>query len=204
MPPQAENKFSSPGTLRLHFWLLAGVLLTADLVMAESNEQQNPPSATSSSLLDSEWRLISDQVMGGVSSGQLLRERVSGRDSLCLRGTVSTDNNGGFIQMAVDLAEKDIRGVTAYDGLKLWVHGNNEQYNVHLRTTDLWLPWQSYRTSFQAGQDWQQITLPFASFAGYKTRRPLDLGKLKRIGLVAIGRDFEAELCVSEIRFYRD
>ncbi len=155
-------------------------------------------------LLDADWRMISDQVMGGISSGRLSRDQIQGRESLCLRGTVSTENNGGFIQMALDLAGADAADAASFDGLKLWVSGNQQQYNVHLRTTNLWLPWQSYRASFYADTDWQQVTLPFASFEAYRTGRALDLSKLKRIGLVAIGRDFAAELCVSDIRFYRD
>ena len=154
-------------------------------------------------LINSEWRMISDQVMGGVSNGRLERDQRLGRDCLCLRGTVSTENNGGFIQMAIDLVEANLADASAYGGVKLWVTGNDQQYNVHLRTTQLWLPWQSYRASFEATPDWQQITLPFNRFEAYKTAQVLDPGKLKRLGLVAVGRDFKAELCVSDVHFYR-
>ena len=47
--------------------------------------------------------LLSDRVMGGVSSGTLRREVVRGRAALRLEGDVSLENNGGFIQMALDL-----------------------------------------------------------------------------------------------------
>ena len=189
---------------RMLWCLLAVVLLPFNLVMADSTEKQNPEIATSINLLDYQWRLISDQVMGGVSNGRLEHDHLFGRDCLCLRGSVSTENNGGFIQMAVDLVEQGLTDGSAYAGLKLSVSGNQEAYNVHLRTAGLWLPWQSYRASFQTDRNWQQITLPFDGFQAYKTGRALDTSQLKRIGLVAIGRDFEAELCVSEIYFYRD
>lgn len=52
----------------------------------------------------SQWVGITDRVMGGVSRGSLSREIVGGRLANVLRGTVSLDNHGGFVQMATDLA----------------------------------------------------------------------------------------------------
>jgi Complex I intermediate-associated protein 30 (CIA30) len=42
--------------------------------------------------------------MGGISEGTLTREVVQGRQANVLRGTVRLENNGGFIQMATNLA----------------------------------------------------------------------------------------------------
>lgn len=52
----------------------------------------------------SEWVGITDRVMGGVSTGSITREVILGKECNVLRGQVSTKNNGGFIQMATDLA----------------------------------------------------------------------------------------------------
>ena len=46
------------------------------------------------------WEFVSDTVMGGVSSGGVAEEIVGGRNATVLRGKVSLENNGGFIQMA--------------------------------------------------------------------------------------------------------
>jgi hypothetical protein len=48
------------------------------------------------------------------------------------------------------------------------------------------------------------VRLPFDQFTGYRIGKKLDLKHLERIGLVAIGRAFKADLCVAEIRLYRD
>lgn len=199
---QAKTGFTR--IIRLLPVLLLSALLGTVHVMADNNQFTSSFLATSGNLLNSQWKLVSDQVMGGVSNGRVEHDRVLDRDCLRLRGTVTTENNGGFIQIALPLAPSDIENAASYDGLLLSVSGNREQYNVHLRTADLWLPWQSYRVSFHANPGWQQIVLPFEDFAAYKTRRKLDLNQLRRIGLVAIGRDFDADLCVSELRFYRD
>ena len=49
------------------------------------------------------WQIFTDQVMGGVSQGTMVRETVSGRSAIRMRGDVSLDNNGGFVQIALDL-----------------------------------------------------------------------------------------------------
>jgi len=56
------------------------------------------------SRLGTAWRLVGDTVMGGVSRGTLTQENVAGRPAWRMRGSVSLENNGGFLQMALDLA----------------------------------------------------------------------------------------------------
>jgi hypothetical protein len=150
------------------------------------------------------WRLVTDQVMGGVSHGQLQADRHLGRDCLRLRGAVSTANNGGFVQMALDLAAGAPFDASAYSGVALQVAGNGEAYNLHLRTSDLGLPWQSYRASFVAAPDWQEVRIPFSALQAYRTDRPFRASRLVRLGLVAIGREFQADLCLGALRLYRD
>jgi hypothetical protein len=67
----------------------------------------------------------------------------------------------------------------------------------------LWLPWQSYRYSFKATPDWRTIRIPFAEVIAYRTMQTFRPDKLERVGLVAIGRDFQADLCLASMRFYR-
>lgn len=156
------------------------------------------------SVLDKPWRLITDGVMGGVSSGTLKKDTIEGKPCLRLRGDVSLQNNGGFIQAALDIGATPISDASAYQGIRLEVYANNEAYNLHLRTRDVWLPWQSYRASFVAPAKWQTIKLPFSAFDGYRIRKPLDLAHLKRIGIVAIGHEFVADLCIGQLALYRD
>ncbi len=150
-----------------------------------------------------QWRLVTDGVMGGVSQGQLTAEAIEGHPCLRLRGDVSLQNNGGFIQMALDLPDEVRRDVSGYTGLMLEVYGNGEQYNVHLRTADIWLPWQSYRATFSATPRWQQLFLPFGDFQPHRISTDLDVARLERIGLVAIGREFTADLCLGKIGLYK-
>jgi hypothetical protein len=158
------------------------------------------------------WRAVSDQVMGGISDASISHVIVDGRPCLRLSGDVRLENNGGFVQAALDLQPHgdspgeylgDTLDASGYTGLRLCVRGNCEQYSLHLRTPDNVRPWQSYRAHFTAGADWQTIDIPFEAFRPHRLEAPLDVARLRRIGLVAIGRAFHAELAVCAMQFYR-
>lgn len=162
-----------------------------------SNEQLLSP-------LGTRWRPVSDQVMGGVSEASVERRRVGEDACLHLSGPVRLENNGGFIQASLDLsAAGQAFDASAYKGLRLRVRGNGEEYSVHLRSLDVTRPWQSYRASFRAEDALKTLELPFAAFVPYRLQTELDLTRLRRIGLVAIGRAFQADLSLCEISFYR-
>ncbi|MEQ8658393.1 MAG: CIA30 family protein [Hyphomicrobiales bacterium] len=149
------------------------------------------------------WQFIADGVMGGVSLGAMDREKVEGREASRMRGAVSLENNGGFIQMALDLApDGSAVDASAFTGLEIDVTGNGETYNLHLRTTDVTRPWQSYRQSFIARPTWETHRIPFADFTPHRIEALLDVTKLRRIGILAIGREFEADVSVGGLRFY--
>lgn len=154
--------------------------------------------------LGTKWQLVTDGVMGGLSQGQLTLDEYKGKNCLRMRGDVTTENNGGFVQIALSLSDQGDFDASAYTGVEIEVAGNNELYNIHFRTGDLWFPWQSYRYSFTAESDWQTYRVPFSELEKYKTFNKFSQDQIKRIGLVAIGRDFQADLCLAAIGFYHD
>ena len=148
------------------------------------------------------WQLFTDQVMGGVSTGTMSREVVGGRLAIRMRGDIRLENNGGFVQIALDLSpDSGVVDASAWSGIELDLYGDDQEYGMHLRTSDLTRPWQSYRQSFRALPKWQTIRLPFAGFSPYRTEIPLDLRRLRRLGLAAIGRAFSADLAIGGLRF---
>jgi hypothetical protein len=154
------------------------------------------------SAIGTRWQLFTDRVMGGVSNGTMVHETVAGQPAIRMRGDVSLENNGGFVQIAIDLAP-DGKAVdaSAWQGIQLDVFDNGEEYGVHLRTEDLTRPWQSYRQSFRAEPQWRTVRLGFQEFLPYRTETPLDTRRLRRIGVVAIGRAFSADLAIGGLRF---
>jgi len=150
---------------------------------------------------EARWRFFTDSVMGGVSAGRV--EFLSrGADSFArLTGTVSTDNNGGFIQMRMVLPAPPPAGTR---GVRLVARGNGQRYFIHLRTRGTILPWQYYQAGFDTGRDWQEIRLPLARFSasGRLLRATPRADDLESIAVVAFGRDHVAEIDIREIGFY--
>lgn len=141
---------------------------------------------------ETRWRYISDRVMGGISDGRADIGNEGGISYAQLRGTVSTANNGGFIQIRQDLQTRLPSGAT---GVALRVRGNGAMYYVHLRPDAVQRPWQFHQAGFTTSADWQVITLPWSAFepqgglaGGFA---PEDI---RSIGIVAYGADYDASL----------
>ena len=154
------------------------------------------------SVAPSSWRFVTDAVMGGVSVGTLGPALHNGRLCLRLQGQVRTANGGGFIKARLKLTDRESNGLAGYDGLLLDVCGNAERYNLHLHTTDMRLPWQSYRKSFFASVEWTSVRIPFADLKPHRISAPLCLDSVAEISLLAIGREFSASLSVSRMSLF--
>ena len=150
------------------------------------------------------WQYISDRTMGGISDGKAALEQDGEMFFARLTGEVSTENNGGFIQLrsrfSFENFEKDSKKIK---GVRLKVRGNGEIYHIFIRTNET----QSYRdfylASFKANSNWEMIDLPFNKFKHrYSTHLVLEGKKIRTIGIVAYGRDFVSDVSVSKIVFY--
>jgi hypothetical protein len=148
------------------------------------------------------WKAVTDTVMGGMSSADLKPAVIEGRNCLRLTGQVSLENNGGFVQASLDLSRSGLLDASSYAGIEIEVFGNGESYNMHLRTDDTRIVWQSYRAGFQAKPCWQNLRLPFDSFQPHRTDKPFDKSKLRRLGVVAIGREMQADICIARLSLY--
>jgi hypothetical protein len=150
-----------------------------------------------------QWRLVTDGVMGGMSSGTVTREEIGGRSAIRMRGDVSLEHNGGFIQIALDLATGgQAVDASRFKGVAIDACGNGERYGAHLRSTETTRPQQSWRSDFVADSHWQTVQFPFKEFEPHRIERPLDTSRLRRIGIVAIGRAFVADVAIARLAFY--
>ncbi len=149
----------------------------------------------------SRWEFISDQVMGGVSTGQVSLESEAGQTVLHLQGAVSTKNNGGFIQARLKLPQ---RLPKAARGLELKVRGNGQTYYLHARTSGTVLPWNFYQAPFDVTADWKVVRIPFQDFKaqGRLLRGALLAEAIKSLAVVAYGRDHTADVSVASIGYY--
>lgn len=153
--------------------------------------------------LSPDWEYVADTVMGGVSRGQAVRATVHGRAAIHLTGAVSLENNGGFVQVAFDLAGGETFDASDWRGIALDVLGNGEVYDLRLRTDQITRPWQSFRADFLAPDSWTTIKIQFADLEAHKTEAKFNSARLRRIGVLAIGREMQADIAVSQVRLYR-
>ncbi len=146
------------------------------------------------------WRCFTDQVMGGVSRAQASHEQLAGNAALLLRGEVSLANNGGFVQVALDLSpDGGFVDVSQWSGVALTVRGKEQKWHVHLRTADCRRPWQSYRAGFTAPREWSTVWLPFPAFEAHRLEAPLATTAMRRLGIIAIGEPGPVEIAVARV-----
>ena len=176
------------------------LLLFLSLVFVSNSWAQQPFIIDNLADQRAQWDMFADDVMGGLSTGKLSELKEGEISFYRLEGEVSTANNGGFIQFrtSIKLKGKD------YEGIKIKVRGNNNKYFIHLRTGATVFPWDYYDLSFEATSEWKTVILPFASFKK-STRllpRKVNSSRIKSIGLVAFGKEFNAELDLASIELY--
>lgn len=170
---------------------LATLAMTISLFTAPANATEIEDFAAAPA---ARWDFFSDRVMGGVSSGEVKFPDAT----LRLTGTVSTANNGGFLQARLKLAD---RMPDTAQGLVLRVRGNGDRYFVHLRTGGTLLPWQFYQASFETTSEWVDVHLPFTAFkASTRMLRTTPApASVRSVAVVAYGHDHEADVSVDWI-----
>ena len=184
-----------------YFLSLLVMIMFSSKVIAIENALSFPFNADSGKY----WQYVSDQVMGGVSDGQVRLEQDGEMYFARLTGNVSTKNNGGFIQVRANVSfansEKDGNNL---QGVRLNVRGNGETYYIHIRTNDSWSPSDYYSSTFKADSDWKMINLPFDNFQRRRgsNEKDLDAKNITSFGIVAYGRDYTSDVSVSTIEFY--
>ena len=148
------------------------------------------------------WAFFTDGVMGGLSEGNAKISSIDGVPCYKMTGNVTTENNGGFIQIRTII--DPLIKTKDYTGIYLKIFGNNKNYSLHIRTPFTLAPWQYYSHKFKAENKWLEIKAPFANFKKSNIYQPRELQNqyLKSIGLVAGFDNFFADVCLAEIGFY--
>ena len=187
-------------------WLAAGAqeLPVMSPLMSKSRLVLSNFEAEQAVILPSaRWRGFSDRVMGGVSDAEFAKATVGGKRCIRLTGRVTRDSGGGFIQMALDLGSRgaDFDG-SAYTGVEFLVYGNDEDYNVHVRTADCGWYDDSYRATVRVASRWQPLRIPWTGFTPNGVSVPLNPARLQRIALLGWMREFTADVALAEAALY--
>ena len=149
---------------------------------------------------ENEWTYIADNVMGGISDGGVEFNLVDSNVYVLLSGNVSTENNGGFIQIRRELENIDLSEAKS---IRVYAKGNNEKYYIFLRTTGTILPWQYYSHEFTVNEEYNEFIMPIKDFkkSGTLLAKQVNPKKITSVAIVAYGRDHVAEIYVKELEF---
>ena len=191
-----------------YFSFLLLTLISINFSMAENmiiddmKNQSGKPDEEFCEGGNAKWCFVTDKVMGGISKGSLDFKKENEIYFYRMTGELSLENNGGFIQFRTKVENHPRE--KSYKGVRLRVRGNNNEYAIHIRTKYLLLPWQYYESTFQAMDEWSTIELPFSSFGKSNFYQPSSVSSqdIKTIGIVAIGREFEAQIDLASIELY--
>mgnify|MGYP001290071135 CR=1 FL=1 len=79
------------------------------------------------------------------------------------------------------------------------------KYYVWIRTPACRFPWDRYLVSFTPSKNWSTIEVPFSDFqkSNFYMRKKMNISRIKTVALAAYGKDFNAQLDIANIEFYK-
>jgi len=147
------------------------------------------------------WRVITDEVMGGVSTAALQQGERLGSPCTCLHGRTRLENDGGFVQMKHPITPD--AALADYAGLFIELCGPAHEYEIRVKTSQLDKPWQSFRHALAVTPNWTRFIVPYAQLHAHRTEVTLKPESILSVAVIAIGTAFDVEVCVRRFGFYR-
>jgi hypothetical protein len=138
--------------------VLLSSLFMNDFLLFDFNEKTNP----------SEWRIIDDVVMGGISNGKF---KIDENENGVFFGNVSTENYGGFSSVRYQMKTKNI---SSFSKVSIRLKGDGKNYQFRIK--DDINSYYSYITTFETSGNWETIILNlndlYPSFRGQTLNLP--------------------------------
>jgi len=184
------------------------MLLSTPMIMihAATSEKQAGPTVIDDfkETKASPWEFVTDNVMGGTSTGKMAFVTHEEKVTLHMTGSVSAKKKNNFIQVRRPVHPKEkYFNASDYDGLRLKVKGNKETYAIHFKTSSTLFPWQHYQAEFKTNGTWQEVFIPFKDFKPKSLRRAIKTSKLKTLAIVAMKKNMKVNIFIDEIAFFR-
>lgn len=136
----------------------------------------------------SKWRIVNDDVMGGISTSSFERDK---NGIGVFQGRVSTENYGGFASVRYSMKKTQIEKATTVR-IRLKGDGKNYQFRMKHKSSDYF----SYIKTFSTNGDWQVIDMNlsdfFPSFRGRKLNKPnFDKDAIEQIAILIANKKNE-------------
>ncbi len=123
----------------------------------------------------SNWVILSDKVMGGVSEAQI----EYGSTSVILKGTVSMKNRGGFVSLKSYFGKLDL---SSYKTVRITFRSTNQKYAFTLENSRRWYE-PAYKHEFSAKEinKWETVSLNLNNFVEEVISEPTGIKANKSI-----------------------
>lgn len=108
---------------------------------------------------ESDWIIVNDDVMGGLSSSQI---RINEIGNGLFEGSVSTVNNGGFSSVRLNLDNIPAKKNSYF---KIRLKGDSKEYQFRIKKNKL--DYYSYVAKFKTDAEWQTIIIPVIEMYPY-------------------------------------
>lgn len=142
------------------------------------------------------WRIVNDDVMGGLSSSKAIVED----NKIIFSGTVSLENNGGFASLRSPVKDYNFE---QFSRIEIKINGDGKRYSISMKETTYFSGY-FYTSTFETKKDeWIIVRIPFDQFTLYyfgketNSKKKIPLGDIKEISLL-IGdkqeRNFRVEI----------
>ena len=161
------------------------IILTV-MIMSNSPQQNEETILLNASDMktESQWRIVNDGVMGGLSSSNV---NVNEDNKIVFNGNVSLENNGGFASLRSPVKNYDFE---MFSGIELRMKGDGKRYSISMKETSYFTGY-FYTTSFETKKDeWVVIEVPFDEFKLYYygketgSDKKIPLNNIKEISLL--------------------
>lgn len=118
----------------------------------------------------SDWVLLSDNIMGGVTKSSLQYTS----NSALLTGTISLDNFGGFSSLKTKYKKMDLSG---FEGVKIRFKSKGQKFAFTLEDSQIWFQ-PNFKKDFAPKKEetWEDAVLYFKDFKEYMVGEPTGKG----------------------------
>jgi len=134
------------------------LLLILCLSTLESFGQSSIIDFGNSAEKNQEWKLLSDNVMGGVTKSKIEYTN----NSVLLTGNISLDNYGGFSSIKTNYKNIDLSN---FNGIKIKFKSANQKFAFTLEDNQNWMQ-PNFKREFSPKKDntWEEVIIYFKDF----------------------------------------
>lgn len=155
------------------------------IVMITSTELFPENYLLNASLMKTEkrWRIVNDDVMGGLSSSKAIVQD----NKIVFTGNVSLENNGGFASLRSPVKDYNFE---EFSGIEIKIKGDGKRYSVSMKETTYFSGY-FYTSTFETKiGEWIIVRIPFDQFKLYyfgsetNPSKIIPLNNIKEISLL--------------------